>query len=365
MAKRDYYEVLGLQKGATTDEIKKAYRKQALKWHPDKWSQATEEEQKTAEKNFKEVGEAYAVLSDEQKRARYDQFGHAGVNGNFGGGGNSGGFDFNGADFDPFDIFNAFFGGGARTSRTRNGRTTYTYTTSGNPFGRFGGFSGFNGFGGDDSDFNPFQQEVKGQDLNITLRVTLDDVMNGVDKQVKIKHSVADATGNVRQVEDIIPIHLPKGVMEGQKFKAKGKGNAAPGGKGVPGDLIVNIEEIQHPELLRDHEDLVYNCLISFPTAALGGPVEIPTLNGRVRINIAAGTQPGKMLRLKGKGLPSKDTGNLGDLIVNILVYVPEKLTSDERKAIEKLSNGKNCSPTEEKRQSLFSRIKYFFTKQE
>jgi len=197
------------------------------------------------------------------------------------------------------------------------------------------------------------------------LRVSLDDVMSGVDKQVKVKHSVADSTGTVRQVEDIIPIHLPKGVMEGQKFKAKGKGNAAPGGRGISGDLIVNIEEIPHPELLRDHEDLVYNCLISFPTAALGGPVEIPTLNGRVRINIPAGTQPGKMLRLKGKGLPSKDSDAFGDLLVNILVYVPEKLTSDERKAIEKLSNSQNCKPTEEKRKSVFSWIKYFFTKHE
>ena len=232
---------------------------------------------------------------------------------------------------------------------------------AGNPFSGFEGF----GFGNGSEGFNPFQQAVKGQDINITLRVSLDDVMNGVDKKVKIKHSVADSTGTVRQVEDIIPIHLPKGVMEGQKFMAKGKGNAAPGGKGVPGDLIVNIEEIPHPELLRDQQDLVYNCLISFPTAALGGPVEIPTLNGRVRINVPAGTQPGKILRLKGKGLPSKDTGNIGDLIVNILVFVPEKLSSDEKKAVEKLAKGTNCIPTEENRKSMFSRIKYFFTKQE
>ncbi len=360
MAMRDYYEVLGLQKGATADEIKKAYRKLAIKWHPDKWQQASEAEQKTAEQNFKEVNEAYAVLSDEQKRARYDQFGHAGMNGGFGGGGSSGGFDFNGMDFDPFDIFNAFFGGAGTKGRSRGG-TTYTYTTSGNPFSGFEGF----GFGNGSEGFNPFQQAVKGQDINITLRVSLDDVMNGVDKKVKIKHSVADATGTVRQVEDIIPIHLPKGVMEGQKFMAKGKGNAAPGGKGTPGDLVVNIEEIPHPELLRDHQDLVYNCLISFPTAALGGPVEIPTLNGRVRINVPAGTQPGKILRLKGKGLPSKDTGIIGDLIVNILVFVPEKLSADEKKAVEKLSKGTNCIPTEENRKSMFSRIKYFFTKQE
>ena len=353
MAKRDYYEVLGLQKGATADEIKKAYRKLAIKWHPDKWQQASEAEQKTAEQNFKEVNEAYAVLSDEQKRARYDQFGHAGMNGGFGGAGGAGGYDFGGMGFDPFDIFNAFFG-----TRSAGGG-------HGSPFGNGSPFGGIHFDFGNGEGFNPFQQEVKGQDINITLRVSLDDVMNGVDKKVKIRHSVADSTGNVRQVEDIIPIRLPKGVQEGQKFLSKGKGNAAPGGRGVPGDLIVNIEEIPHPELLRDGRDLVYNCVISFPTAALGGPVEIPTLDGRVRINIAPGTQPGKMLRLKGKGLPSKESSVLGDLIINILVYVPEKLTSDDRKAIEKLSSSANCKPTESNRQSMFSRLKYFFTKHE
>lgn len=358
--KRDYYEVLGLQKGASADEIKKAYRKLAMKWHPDKWTQASEAEQKTAEQNFKEVGEAYAVLSDDQKRARYDQFGHAGMNGSgFGGGSGAGGFDFNGAGFDPFDIFNAFFGGAAGGgTKTRGGRT-YTYSTNmgGNPFSGFG-FGGGNPFSG-------FQEQVKGSDLQITLRVTLEDVMNGVSKQVKIRHSVADASGNVKQVEEVIPINLPKGVMEGQKFKAKGKGNAAPGGQGEPGDLIVNIEEIPHAELLRDHEDLVYNCLVSFPTAALGGPIEIPTLTGRARINIPAGTQPGKMLRLKGKGLPSKDTGEMGDLLVNILVYVPEKLNSDDRRAIEQLQKSPNCQPNESNRQTLFSKLKYFFTRHE
>ncbi len=359
MAKRDYYEVLGLQKGASTDEIKKAYRKLAIKWHPDRWQQASDAEKKTAEENFKELAEAYGVLSDDNKRARYDQFGHAGMSGSgFGGAGGGGGFGGFGADFDPMDIFNAFFGGGARGGR---GGRTYTYTNmGGNPFGG-GGFGGFadafsGGFG---------RQAVKGQDLNITLKVTLDEVVNGVEKKVKIRHTVADANGEVRQIEDIIPIKLPKGVMEGQKFKAKGKGNAAPGGQGEPGDLIVNIEEVPHHELLRDKEDLVYNLVISFPTAALGGPVEIPTLNGRVRITIPAGTQPGKMLRLKGKGLPTNGGASTGDMIVNILVYVPENLTKEERKAIECLASGKNCEPNEEKRQSLFSKLKWFFTKHE
>lgn len=358
MAKRDYYEVLGLQKGASADEIKKAYRKLAVKWHPDKWSQATDAEKKTAEENFKELAEAYDVLSDDNKRARYDQFGHAGMGGSgFGGGGGAGGFGGFGADFDPMDIFNSIFGGGARGGR---GGRTYSFNMGGNPFGG-GGFGGFgDAFGGGFG-----RQAVRGQDLNITLKVTLDEVVNGVEKKVKIRHTVADANGEVRQIEDIIPIKLPKGVMEGQKFKARGKGNAAPGGQGEPGDLIVNIEEIPHEELLRDKEDLVYNLLISFPTAALGGPVEVPTLNGRVRINILAGTQPGKMLRLKGKGLPANGGTTVGDMIVNILVYVPENLTDEERKAVECLAKGKNCQPNAEKSQSLFSKIKYFFTKHE
>lgn len=350
MAKRDYYEVLGLQKGASADEIKKAYRKLAMKWHPDKWTKSTEAEQQTAEKNFKEVGEAYAVLSDDQKRARYDQFGHAGMSGSGAGYGGGGSYDFGGAGFDPFDIFNAFFGGAGGAGGGRGGRTYSFNMGGGNPFeGMFGGG-------------NPFGGMAKGSDVHITLRVTLDDVVNGIDRRVTVKHSVADANGNIRQVEEDIPVRLPKGVMEGQTFKAKGKGNAAPGGQGQPGDLVINIAEQPHSELLRDHEDLVYNCLISFPTAALGGPVEVPTLNGRARLNIAPGTQSGKMLRLKGKGLPNRE-GGVGDLLVNILVYVPEQLTDDERKAIEQLARGNNSQPTEPKRRSLFEHLKYFFTR--
>lgn len=351
-AKRDYYEVLGLQKGASADEIKKAYRKLAMKWHPDKWTQASEAEQKEAERNFKEVGEAYAVLSDEQKRARYDQFGHAGMGGGagFGGGGFGGAgggnpFEgFGGADFDPMDIFNAFFGGGAGRGRSHRG-------------GGFSGGFGFNPFGGGGFGFG---QAMRGQDLNVTLRVTLEEVAQGIDKKIKIRHSVADATGNVRQVEDIIPVKLPKGVIQGQQFKAKGKGNAAPGGQGEPGDLVINIEEIPHAELKRDHQDLIYQCVISFPTAALGGPVEVPTLDGRVRINIPAGTQPGKVLRLKGKGLPNKD-GVMGDLLLQILVYVPESLDGEERAIIEQLAEKEHFKPNESHRTSLFEKIKNFF----
>lgn len=354
--KRDYYEVLGLQKGASADDIKKAYRKLAMKWHPDKWTQASEAEQKTAEVNFKEVGEAYAVLSDDQKRARYDQFGHAGMNaGGFGGAGGGNPFEGfgGGAGFDPFEIFNAFFGGQGGAGGGRRGGFYTNMGGGGNPFSGFG-FGGGNPFG--------FQQEVKGQDLNITLRVTLEEVAQGIDKKIKIRHAVADQNGTVRQVEEVIPVRLPKGIIEGQKFKTKGKGNAAPGGNGVPGDLIINIEEIAHAELQRDHQDLIYNCLISFPTAALGGPVEVPTLDGRVRINIPAGTQPGKILRLKGKGLPIKDDVK-GDLLVQVLVYVPENLSEHDRKAIQQLSESPNCNPNEEKRQSLFSKLKNFFSR--
>lgn len=369
MAKRDYYEVLGIQKGASDDEIKKAYRKAALKWHPDKWQQASKAEQETAERNFKEVGEAYAVLSDPQKRARYDQFGHAGMSGGFGGGGGqAGGFDFDGMGFDPFDIFAQVFGnaggfGRGRTTYTRNGTTFEFNGGDGSSIFDFirnaagSGHAGSNGY-------NPFGQ-TRGTDINVTLRVTLDEVMNGIDKKIKIKRSVVGANGTVQQIDDIIPVHLPKGVMEGNKFRSTGKGNAAPGGQGIPGDLIINIEEVPHPELLRDHEDLVYNCAVPFPTAALGGPVEIPALNGRLRINIPAGTQPGKMLRLKGKGLPNRETGGMGDLLVNILVYVPEKLSSDERRAIESFSTSKNFQPDESKRRSLFSSLKYFFSKKD
>ena len=352
--KRDYYEVLGLQKGASADDIKKAYRKLAMKWHPDKWTTSSEAEQKTAEQNFKEVGEAYAVLSDDQKRARYDQFGHAGMSGGFGGGAGGGNpFEgFGGAGFDPMDIFNAFFGGGAAGGgRRRGGFYTNMGGGGGNPFSGFG-FGGGNPFG--------FEQEVRGQDISITLRVTLDEVATGIDKKIKITHSVADATGTVRQQEDIIPVKLPKGVIHGQQFKARGKGNAAPGGRGVPGDLVINIEEIPHAELQRDHQDLVYNCLISFPTAALGGPVEVPTLDGRVRVNITPGTQPGRILRLKGKGLPTKE-GLVGDLLVQVSVYVPETLSDDDRRAIQQLSESPNCNPNEEKRTSLFEKLKNFF----
>lgn len=339
MAKRDYYEVLGLQKGASADEIKKAYRKLAIKWHPDKWTNASEQEKKTAEANFKEVAEAYEVLSDDNKRARYDQFGHAGMGGASGAGG-AGGFS---GDFDPFDIFNQFFGGAGGFGGGRGGRT-YTYSTGGNPFEGFG-FGGGNPFGGR-------SRQYKGADRRITIKLTLQEIASGVTKKGKI------------QGEEV-QFNIPAGVLDGQQLKLSGRGEAAPVQGGQPGDLIITIEEIPDKELLRDQDDLVYNCLLDFPTAALGGPVEIPTLNGRVRINIPAGTQPGKMLRLKGKGLPSQDGYTTGDLIVNILVYVPENLSSKERESIEQMKDSKNFVVNEQKRECLFSRIKNLFVKRD
>ncbi|MCR5394988.1 MAG: DnaJ domain-containing protein [Bacteroidales bacterium] len=334
--KRDYYEVLGLKKGASTEDIKKAYRKLAVKWHPDKWQQASDAEKKTAEEHFKELAEAYDVLSDDQKRARYDQFGHNAPGGFGSNGGGAGGFGGFGADFDPMDIFNAFFGGGGG-----RGSRSYTYTNfgggGGNPFEGFG-FGG-GGFG---------RRSTKGADRRITIKLTLQEIAKGVTKKGKI------------QGEEI-SIPLPAGVREGQQFKMAGKGYASQYQGGQPGDLIVNIEEIPDAELMRDQNDLVYNLLLPFTTAALGGPAEVPTLDGRARINIKAGTQSGSILRLKGKGLPSAEGYGRGDLLINVLVYVPEHLSDREKKTIELLRDAECMQPTADKRESLFAKIKYLF----
>jgi len=336
MAKRDYYEVLGLKKGASADEIKKAYRKLAMKWHPDKWQQSSEAEKKTAEANFKEVGEAYAVLSDDNKRARYDQFGHS-APGGFGANSGASGFEgFGGAGFDPMDIFNAFFGGG-RGGRGgfHGGNVHFDFGGGGNPFEGFGGFG---------------RQSTKGADRRITIKLTLQEVAVGVTKKGKI------------QGEEI-SIPIPAGAREGQTFMLAGKGYPSQYQGGQPGDLLVNIEEIPDNELLRDGDDLVYNLLLPFYTAALGGPVEVPTLDGRARLTIKPGTQPGSMLRLKGKGLPVQNGISRGDLIINVLVYVPENLNDKERKAIESLRDSENLQPTEEKRECLFAKIKHLFNR--
>ncbi len=386
--KRDYYEVLGVDKSASIDEIKKAYKKLALKYHPDRQHDKSEAEKKEAEEKFKEAAEAYSVLSDNDKRARYDQFGFAGDQMG-GGAGSFGGFDIN-------DILNSVFGGGFN----------------------FGGFSGFGGFGGSGS-----QQRVnRGSDLRVRVKVTLADVAHGVEKKLKIprmvschschgtgaKNGTAQETcptchgtgaevrtrrtmfgimqeqthchacggsgkiikekcpdcagkGLIRK-EEVVAINIPAGVTEGMMLKMSGRGNDAPGG-GIPGDLLIVIEEIADSQLMRDGNDTIYNLMLDFPTAVFGGKVDVPTVDGQARVTIKAGTQPGTVLRLRGKGLPDPNRYGKGDQLINVMVYVPEALNADERKAIETLrdSNSGNIKPTESTRSRIFSRLRHIF----
>lgn len=398
MAKRDYYEVLGVEKNATDAEIKKAYRKKAIEYHPDK-----NPGDKEAEEKFKEAAEAYEVLSNADKRARYDQFGHAGVGG-AASGGYGGGFGGEGMSMDDiFSMFGDIFGG----------------RSSGGGFGGFGGFSDFGG-GGRARQARKF----RGADLRIRVKLNLKDVANGVTKKLKIKKYIpcdachgSGAEGNsgsetcptchgsgtvvttqqtilgtmqsqttcpkchgegkiikdkckkcsgegVVLGEEVVEVNIPAGVAEGMQMTVQGKGNA---GKhnGVTGDLIVLISEEEDKELIRDGNDLVYNLLIDFPTAALGGSAEVPTIDAKAKIKIAAGTQPGKILRLKGKGVPGINRyGNpegKGDLLVNINVYVPETLTSAEKEKVEKLKGDKNIQPTESAKNKMKSNFKNLF----
>ena len=334
--KRDCYEVLGVPKTASADDIKKAYRKLALRYHPDR-----NPGDKEAEEKFKEAAEAYEVLSDPQKKAQYDQFGHrdpSGFSRQYGGG-------FQEMDIDDIlrhfgDIFGGMGGGGF---------------AGGFPGGGFG-----YGFGGRQRARRP--QPVKGADIRLTMRLTLREVAEGVTKRGKIRRRVATGSG-FEEREEVVTIPIPRGVAAGQQLQVAGKGHASTSG-GPAGDLIIQIEEVPDAELLRDGDDLVYNLAVSFPVAALGGPVEVPTLGGgRVRLNIPAGTQPGKMLRLKGKGLPAADGRATGDMIVNILVYVPETLTDAERAALRQMAGSPAFQPTEERRRSLFARIRHLFDK--
>jgi len=384
MAKRDYYEILEVSKTASADEIKKAYRKKAIQYHPDKNPGDKESEEK-----FKEAAEAYEVLSDEQKRQRYDQFGHAGVGSAAGGGG------YGGASMNMEDIFSHFgdiFGG---------------------HFGGFGGFGGGGQRGGG-------QRVRKGSDLRVKVKLTLAEIATGVEKKIKVKkyvscshcngsgaaHGSASATcttcngqGRVTRVQqtilgqmqtaaecptcggegkiikdkcshcngegmvredEVITINIPAGVMEGMQLSMSGKGNAARRG-GVNGDLLVLVEEEAHPELIRDENDLIYNLLLTVPTATLGGSVEVPTVDGKVKVTIAPGTQPGKVLRLRGKGLPSVNRYGTGDLLVNIGVYIPENLNKDEKAAIEKLSKSENVKPNAAASRNFFSHFRNMF----
>ena len=381
MEKRDYYEVLGVSKSADATEIKKAYRKLALKYHPDK-----NPGDKEAEEKFKEAAEAYDVLSNEEKRRRYDQFGHAGV-----GGAGQGGF---GGGMSMDDIFSQF----------------------GDIFGSFGGFSGFGGVGGGRS----ARRVNRGTNLRVKVKMNLQEIATGIEKKIKVKKYVAcqhcngtgakdgksystcstcKGSGQVTRVqntilgamqttstcptcegegkiinekctfcngegvlmsEEVISINIPAGVGEGMQLSLSGKGNAARRG-GVNGDLIVLIEEEEHPELVRDGNDLLYNVFIGYPEAVLGETVEIPTIEGKVKVKIEAGTQPGKILRLRGKGLPDVNGYGKGDLLAKVNVWIPKNLSKDEKKLVEKMKEAEGFKPGSGDKKSIFSKMKDFF----
>ncbi|MCC8153044.1 MAG: molecular chaperone DnaJ [Tannerellaceae bacterium] len=382
MAKRDYYEVLGVAKSASADEIKKAYRKKAIEFHPDK-----NPGDMVAEEKFKEAAEAYDVLSDPQKRQRYDQFGHAGV-----GGASQGGFGGGMSMDDIFSQFGDIFGG------------------------HFGGFGGFSGFGGSRSG----RRVNRGSDLRVKVKLTLKEIATGVEKKIKVKKFVAcrecngsgaeDAnstracdtchgSGVVTRVtntflgqmqtqstcptcngegklttkkcshcsgegvvkdEEVITINIPAGVAEGMQLSMGGKGNAARHG-GVNGDLLILVEEERHPELIRDENDLLYNLLLSFPQAAMGGTVEVPTIDGKAKLKIEPGTQPGKVLRLRNKGLPSVNSYGTGDLLVNVSIYVPETLFSSDKELLKKLEDSPNIQPNKSMKDKIFNKFRSMF----
>ena len=386
--KRDYYEVLGVSKNATDAEIKAAYKKMAIKYHPDR-----NPGNKEAEEKFKEAAEAYDVLRDPEKRQRYDQFGFAGMNGQGGFGGGAGmSMD------DIFSMMNEVFGGGFG--------------------GGFGGFSGFGGFGGGGRGGKHVE---KGSDLRLKVRVNLKEIASGVTKKFKINKYVTcphcngsgsedgkketcskcngsgvtyrtmntmfghmqtqtqcDACGGTGSVirnkckhcsgtgivkgEEIVEIKIPAGVQEGMVVNERGKGNAARW-NGVPGDIQVYIEEEPHPELLRDGQNLQYQLLLDVPTAILGGSAEVPTIDGKVKIKIEPGTQPGKIMRLRGKGLPVVQGYGYGtgDLIVQIGVYIPENLSRDEKETFEKLRTSDNMKPGATAKNNFFNRFKKMF----
>lgn len=383
MSKRDYYEVLGVSKSSSADEIKKAYRKVAMQFHPDR-----NPGDKTAEENFKEAAEAYEILSDPDKKNQYDRFGHAGLS-------NNGGFGGHGMNVDDIfsqfgdifgdDILGNFFGGGgrARGSRGRGSR---------------------------------------GTNLRIKLRMSYEEIAKGASKTIKVKKYVSCNTcsgsgakdknavqtcgtcggsGQVRKVtntflgqmqtvatcpgcngegttitskcgsckgegrvyaEETVTIEIPAGVQEGMQLSLSNKGNAGERG-GAPGDLIVLIEEEAHPHLQREGLNVVYDLHISFPDAAFGTNLEVPTIDGKAKIKIPAGTQSGKIFRLKGKGFPAINSYEKGDQLIHVNIWTPQQLTDEERAALEKMQSSNNFQPKPEKdEKSFFDKVKEMFS---
>ncbi len=338
MEKRDYYEVLEVEKTATVEEIKKAYRKKAIQYHPDK-----NPGDKTAEEKFKEAAEAYDVLSNPDKRARYDQFGHAGLGGAAGNGGPFGGFSGGMSMDDIFSMFGDIFGGHSG--------------------GGFGGFGGFGGSGGTQ------QRRYRGSDLRVKVKLNLKEISTGVEKKFKLKKYVpcthchgtgAEGDGGA----ETCPTCNGSGtvIRNQQTILGTMQTRTTCPTCGGEGKIIKNIvEEEQDPNLIRDENDLIYNLLLSFPTAALGGAVEIPTIDGKVKVKIDSGTQPGKVLRLRGKGLPSVNGYGTGDLLVNVSVYVPETLSKDEKKTLEEMEESDNFKPNTSIKEKIFKKFKSLF----
>lgn len=393
--KRDYYEVLGVAKTASADEIKSAYRKLALKWHPDRWVNGTDAEKKAAEDNFKEAAEAYSILSDPDKRAKYDQYGFAAEQM----GGGAGGFDFGGMDIN--DFLRNIFGG-----------------SFGFDFGGFGG-GGFGGFGGGDSQ----PRTLRGRDIRTSVKLTLEEIANGCDKEISLERArpcpdcggkgaknssdiktcpTCGGQGRVRQQargifgmtytigacpqcqgegkiitnpcrrcngtglerrRETVKVHIPAGVENGMQITIRGEGHAAPHG-GVNGDLLVVINEVQHPQLQRDGNNLFFTRVISVMDAMLGCEVSIPCLDGSYKVKVEPGTQSGTVVKLRGKGLPSVQGygRGTGDLYVKFLVWVPRKLSRNEKEALEQMRSSNSFTPDLSREdRATFDKVKNIF----
>ena len=378
MSKRDFYDILEISKSATDDEIKKAYRKLAIKYHPDK-----NPDDKAAEEKFKEAAEAYEVLSNAEKRQRYNQFGHSGVGGasqQSGGGGFGGGMNRDDICSQFGDIFGggggSSRGGGRRVMRGSNLRVKVklnlqeiakgaekkikvnkfvncnTCSGSGAKNGQVEACKTCHGSG--------VQTRVQQTFLGAMQTQTTCGSCNGEGKTVKDKCNTCHGDG-VTRAEEVISINIPAGVGEGMQLSVGGKGNAAPRG-GINGDLLVVIEEEEHLELKRDGSNLFYDSYVSFIDATLGTSIEIPTVDAKVKIKIDAGTQSGKVLRLKGKGLPDINSYGVGDLLVNINVWTPQSLSNEERKTLENLKDSVNFIPNpNRKEKGFFDRMKEYF----